>query len=93
MKVLHVCPSVDKAMKAQAAGVDAVIAEGGESGGIQGPDAVSTMVLVPAVADAVRPAGGGGGGDRGLSRLSRCFGSGGPRGCRWAPVSSLRTSV
>lgn len=53
VKVLHVCPSVDKAMKAQAAGVDAVIAEGGESGGIQGPDAVSTMVLVPAVVDAV----------------------------------------
>ncbi|MCF8041472.1 MAG: nitronate monooxygenase [Desulfarculaceae bacterium] len=53
VKVLHVCPSVDKAVKAQAAGVDAVIAEGGESGGIQGPDAVSTMVLVPAVADAV----------------------------------------
>lgn len=53
VKVLHVCPSVGKAVKAQAAGVDAVIAEGGESGGIQGPDAVSTMVLVPAVADAV----------------------------------------
>lgn len=53
VKVLHVCPTVDKAQKAQAAGVDAVIAEGAESGGIQGHDAVSTMVLVPAVVDAV----------------------------------------
>ncbi|MBU2467854.1 MAG: nitronate monooxygenase [Proteobacteria bacterium] len=53
VKVLHVCPTVDKAKKAQAAGVDAVIAEGAESGGIQGHDAVSTMVLVPAVTDAV----------------------------------------
>lgn len=53
VKVLHVCPTVDKAKKAQAAGVDAVIAEGAESGGIQGHDAVSTMVLVPVVADAV----------------------------------------
>ncbi|BEQ14768.1 2-nitropropane dioxygenase [Desulfoferula mesophila] len=51
--VLHVCPTVDKAVKARAAGVDAVIAEGGESGGIQGVDAVGTMVLVPAVCDAV----------------------------------------
>ncbi|MBU1157675.1 MAG: nitronate monooxygenase [Proteobacteria bacterium] len=53
VKVLHVCPTVDKAIKAQAAGVDAVIAEGAESGGIQGHDAVATMVLVPAVCDAV----------------------------------------
>lgn len=53
VKVLHVCPSVDKAIKAQAAGVDAVIAEGAESGGIQGRDAVATMVLVPAVCDAI----------------------------------------
>lgn len=53
VKVLHVCPTVDKAIKAQAAGVDAVIAEGSESGGIQGHDAVATMVLVPAVCDAV----------------------------------------
>ncbi|WP_338606131.1 NAD(P)H-dependent flavin oxidoreductase [Desulfoferula mesophila] len=53
VKVLHVCPSVDKAVKAQAVGVDAVIAEGAESGGIQGVEAVGTLVLVPAVCDAV----------------------------------------
>ena len=53
VKVLHVCPTVDRAVKAQAAGVDAVIAEGAESGGIQGVDAVATIVLVPAVCDAV----------------------------------------
>lgn len=53
VKVLHVVPSAALAIKAQAAGVDAVIAEGGESGGIQGPSPVSTLVLIPAVVDAV----------------------------------------
>ena len=54
IKVLHVVGNVDNAIKAEATGVDAVIAEGAESGGIQGCDAVSTMVLVPLVVDAVK---------------------------------------
>ncbi len=53
VKVLHVVPNVKSALKAAAAGVDAVIAEGMESGGAQGHQGVSTMVLVPMVADAV----------------------------------------
>ncbi len=53
VKVLHVVPNVENALKAEAAGVDAVIAEGSESGGIQGTKGASTMVLVPAVVDAV----------------------------------------
>jgi enoyl-[acyl-carrier protein] reductase II len=53
VKILHVVPNVDNAIKAQDAGVDAVIAEGSESGGIQGYQGASTMVLVPMVVDAV----------------------------------------
>jgi enoyl-[acyl-carrier protein] reductase II len=54
VKVLHVVANVDNAIKAEEAGVDAVIAEGTESGGIQGYKEASTMVLVPMVVDAVR---------------------------------------
>ena len=54
VKVLHVVANVDNAIKAEEAGVDAVIAEGTESGGIQGYRGASTMVLVPTVVDAVR---------------------------------------
>lgn len=50
----HVVPSVGHARLAEAAGVDAVVAEGCESGGFTSRDMVSTMVLVPQVADAVR---------------------------------------
>ncbi|ADK85257.1 2-nitropropane dioxygenase NPD [Desulfarculus baarsii DSM 2075] len=53
LRVLHVVGGVRGALRAQNTGVDAVIAEGGESGGLQGPGAISTMVLVPAVCDAV----------------------------------------
>lgn len=53
IKVLHVVSSVANAVKAAAAGVDAVIAEGSESGGMQGFNGASTMVLVPLVVDAV----------------------------------------
>ena len=41
------------ARKAAQLGADAIIAEGSESGGIQGLTGASTMVLVPAVVDAV----------------------------------------
>lgn len=51
--VLHVVSSVSQARKAEAAGVDAVIAEGGESGGFLGKDQVSTFALTPQVVDAV----------------------------------------
>lgn len=54
IKVLHVVANVSNAIKAEAIGVDAVIAEGSESGGIQGFNGASTMVLVPQVVDAVK---------------------------------------
>jgi len=51
--VMHVVSSTAFAKKAEAAGVDAVIAEGFEAGGHNGRDETTTMVLVPAVVDAV----------------------------------------
>lgn len=50
---LVVVPTVAVARKAAQLGADAIIAEGSESGGIQGLAGASTMVLVPAVVDAV----------------------------------------
>jgi len=52
IKVLHVVSSVKFALKAQDAGVDAVIAEGFEAGGHNGKEELTTMVLVPAVSEA-----------------------------------------
>jgi len=52
--VMHVVPSVRHAVKAEAAGVDVVVAEGTEAGGLVGPLGVTTFVLVPQVVDAVK---------------------------------------
>jgi enoyl-[acyl-carrier protein] reductase II len=54
IKVLHVVASVRHARGAEAQGVDAVIAEGYEAGGHNGPDELPTFVLVPQVVDAVK---------------------------------------
>jgi len=53
VRVLHLVASVKHAKGAEKSGVDAVIAEGYESGGINGPDELTTFVLVPQVVDAV----------------------------------------
>jgi len=53
VKVLHLVATVKHALGAEKAGVDAVIAEGYESGGINSRDELTTFVLVPQVADAV----------------------------------------
>ena len=53
IKVIVVVPTADAARSAEAAGADAIVAEGSESGGVQGLKVSSTMVLVPAVVDAV----------------------------------------
>ena len=47
--VAHVVSSSKLALKAQQAGVDAVVAEGFEAGGHNGREETTTMVLVPAV--------------------------------------------
>lgn len=54
IKILQVTANVENALRAEEAGVDAVIAEGSESGGLQGTAGVSTMVLTPMVVDAVK---------------------------------------
>jgi len=52
--VVHVVSSVKFALKAEAAGVAAVVAEGFEAGGHNGRDETTTMVLIPMVRDAVQ---------------------------------------
>jgi enoyl-[acyl-carrier protein] reductase II len=52
--VIHAIASVRHALKAQAAGVEALVAEGFEAGGHSGFDEIPTSVLVPQVVDAVR---------------------------------------
>jgi enoyl-[acyl-carrier protein] reductase II len=51
--VLHQVSTVRHARGAEAQGVDIIIAEGFEGGGLRGPDKVSTMVLVPQVVTSV----------------------------------------
>jgi len=54
IRVLHVAPCVDQARRAEASDVDAVIAEGFESGGFGSPYEIGTLALVPQVVDAVK---------------------------------------
>ena len=54
VKWLHVCASAEHALKAEQAGVDAIIAVGVEAGGHPPPDEVGTLVVVRAVCKAVR---------------------------------------
>ncbi|MBS1641139.1 MAG: nitronate monooxygenase [Bacteroidetes bacterium] len=53
IKVVHVVSSSLFAAKAQNAGCDAVVAEGFEAGGHNGREETTTMVLIPAVCNAV----------------------------------------
>lgn len=54
IKVVHVVSSKKFALKAEAAGADAVVAEGFEAGGHNGREETTTFCLVPEVADAVQ---------------------------------------
>ena len=54
IRVVHVVSSSKFARKAAAAGCDAVVAEGFEAGGHNGRDETTSLVLIPAVAAAVR---------------------------------------
>jgi enoyl-[acyl-carrier protein] reductase II len=49
IKVFHVVPTLEMALKAIDAGVDGLIVEGGEGGGFKNPSPVSTMVLLPLI--------------------------------------------
>jgi enoyl-[acyl-carrier protein] reductase II len=52
--VVHVVSSSKFAQKAEEAGCDAVVAEGFEAGGHNGREETTTLVLIPAVAEAVK---------------------------------------
>lgn len=52
--VVHVVSSVKFALKAEAAGVDAVVAEGFEAGGHNGRDETTTLCLIPDVCQHVK---------------------------------------
>ncbi len=54
IQVVHVVSSSKFALKAEEAGVDAIVAEGFEAGGHNGREETTTMCLIPAVADAVK---------------------------------------
>ncbi|RZJ30459.1 MAG: nitronate monooxygenase [Flavobacterium sp.] len=51
--VVHVVSSAKFAMKAQEAGVDAIVAEGFEAGGHNGRDEITTFTLIPMVREKV----------------------------------------
>jgi NAD(P)H-dependent flavin oxidoreductase YrpB (nitropropane dioxygenase family) len=71
VKWFHVVPSVRHALRAERAGVDAVIASGQEGGGHVAWEPVHTMVLLPAVVKAVQiPVIGAGGFGTGASLVA-----------------------
>lgn len=69
IKVIHKCTSVRHALKAQKIGCDAVSIDGFECAGHPGEDDVTSLILIPATADALEipiAASGGFGDGRGL---------------------------
>lgn len=52
--VVHVVSSTKFALKAQAAGVDAIVAEGFEAGGHNGRDETTTFTLIPMVKEQIK---------------------------------------
>ncbi|SDF12270.1 NAD(P)H-dependent flavin oxidoreductase [Cellulophaga baltica] len=52
--VVHVVSSVKFALKAQEAGVDAIVAEGFEAGGHNGRDETTTLTLIPSVKEKIK---------------------------------------
>lgn len=52
--VVHVIANTKFALKAQEAGVDAIVAEGFEAGGHNGREETTTMCLIPMIKDAVQ---------------------------------------
>ena len=53
IKVVHVVSSVKFGLKAEAAGVDAIVAEGFEAGGHNGRDETTTLALLPMITKSV----------------------------------------
>ena len=54
IKVVHVIANTKFALKAEAAGVDAIVAEGFEAGGHNGREETTTLCLIPLIRDTVK---------------------------------------
>ena len=54
IKVVHVVSNSKFALKAEACGVDAIVAEGFEAGGHNGREETTTLVLIPQICEAVK---------------------------------------
>jgi len=92
--VVHVVSSVKFALKAQAAGVDAVVAEGFEAGGHNGRDETTTLCLIPMVRAAIQIpliAAGGIGDGRALLAVMNLGADGAQVGSRF--VASVESSA
>lgn len=94
IKVVHVVSSVKFALKAQEAGVDAIVAEGFEAGGHNGRDETTTLCLIPNVAKSIHIpliAAGGIGTGRGLLAALNLGADGVQMGSRF--IASLESSA
>lgn len=86
IKVIAVVASVKHALKAEAAGVDVVVAEGYEAAGINSPFETTTLTLIPQIVDAVNipvVAAGGIADGRGLAAMLSLGASGVQMGTRF----------
>ncbi len=93
-KVIHVVSSPEFAIKSEAAGCDAVVAEGFEAGGHNGRDEITTLSLIPQVVDAVNIpviAAGGIGDGRGIAAVMCLGASGAQLGTRF--VATVESSA
>jgi len=53
-KVIHVVSNIKQGLKSQEVGCDAVVGEGVEAGGHNGPDEITTLCLIPQLVDALK---------------------------------------
>lgn len=93
-KVVHVVSNPEFALKSEAAGCDAVIAEGFEAGGHNGREEITTLTLIPQVVDAVKIpviAAGGIGDGRAIAAVMCLGASGAQLGTRF--VATVESSA